>query len=96
MKLDRLLQQHRQEILEIVRRNGGRSVRVFGSVARGESHAESDVDFLIELEPGRSLLELARMQRELQALLGIPVDVVTAAGLRPRLRESVLQEARPL
>lgn len=96
MSLAVLLQQKREQILEVVRRNGGRSVRVFGSVARGESHAESDVDFLVELEPGTSLLDLARMQRELEALLGVPVDVVTPAGLRPRLRQPVLQEARPI
>lgn len=91
-----ILQKHRQQILEIVHRNGGREARVFGSVARREARAESDLDLLVTLEPGRSLLDLARMQRELEQLLGISVDVVTAAGLRPRLRESVLREALSL
>jgi len=68
----------------------------FGSVARGEARPDSDIDFLVNLEAGRSLLDLARLLRELQALLNCPVDVVTEAGLRPRLRPKVLEEARPL
>jgi uncharacterized protein len=86
----------RQEIMQIASRNGAYNVRVFGSVARGEARPESDVDFLVNLEANRSLLDLARMLRELQTLLDCPVDVVTEAGLRPRLRSQVLKEARPL
>ena len=71
----------------------GRRVRVFGSVARGEADAESDVDFLVELDPGRSLLDLGGLQFELEALLGRPVDVVTERGLKARIREQVLREA---
>ena len=68
----------------------------FGSVARGEARPDSVIDFLVNLEAGRSLLDLARLLRELQALLNCPVDVVTEAGLRSRLRPRVLEEARPL
>jgi len=69
---------------------------VFGSVARGDARPDSDIDFLVKLEPGRSLLDLARFLRELEEILGRNVDVVTEAGLRPRIRSQVLEEARPL
>jgi len=72
------------------------NVRVFGSVARGENRPDSDIDFLVNLEAGRSLLDLARLLRELNNLLGYPVDVITEAGLRPRIKPQVLKEARPL
>jgi predicted nucleotidyltransferase len=91
-----LIQTRRQEILQIARRNGAVNVRVFGSVARGDDRPGSDIDFLVNLEPGRSLMDLARLLRELNMLLDRPVDVVTEAGLRPRIKTQVLQEARPL
>ena len=91
-----LLLSKRQEIMQIASRNGAYNVRVFGSVARGEARPDSDVDFLVNLEANRSLMDLARLLRELQTLLDCPVDVVTEAGLRPRLRSQVLKEARPL
>jgi uncharacterized protein len=96
MNANILLQSKRKEILQIARRNGATNVRVFGSVARGEARPDSDIDFLVDLEANRSLLDLARLLRELQDLLNCPVDVVTEAGLRPRLRPQVLKEARPL
>ena len=96
MNTIQLLQSKRQEILQIAARHGVTNVRVFGSVARGEARPDSDVDFLVNMEVNRSLLDLARMLRELETLLNCPVDVVTEAGLRPRLRPQVLKEARPL
>jgi len=96
MEIERLLQLKREQILSIARKNGAYGVRVFGSVARGEARPDSDIDFLVNLEVGRSLLDLARLLRELQSLLGLPVDVVTEAGLRARIRSQVLKEARPL
>ena len=93
MKLDQLLEEKREEILRIAAQHGAREVRVFGSVARGETDQESDIDFLVELEPGRSLLDLGGLQMELESLLGRRVDVVTARGLRARIRERVLREA---
>jgi uncharacterized protein len=96
MEIEKLLKSQREQILMIARKNGAYDVRIFGSVARGEARPESDVDFLVKLEEGRSLLDLARLLRELQTLLGLPVDVVTEAGLRSRIRMQVLKEARPL
>jgi predicted nucleotidyltransferase len=83
----------REEVLRIAAKYGARKVRVFGSVARGEADGQSDVDFLVELEPGRSLLDLGGLQMELEALLGCSVDVVTERALKARVRERVLREA---
>lgn len=90
------VRRHRDEILQIAARRGAYNVRIFGSVARGEADERSDVDFLVELEPGRSLLDLGGLLMDLQQLLGHPVDVVTERGLRERIRERVLEEAIPL
>lgn len=86
----------REEILLIAARHGARNVRIFGSVARDEAKRDSDVDMLVDLEPGRSLFDLGSLLMELQELLGCRVDVVTEQGLRPRIRERVLREAVPL
>jgi predicted nucleotidyltransferase len=96
MDAETLLKSKRKDILRIAARHGAYNVRVFGSVARGEARPDSDIDFLVNLEENRSLLDLARMLRELQALLNCKVDVVTEAGLRPRIRPQVLKDARPL
>jgi len=74
---------------------GGRDVRVFGSVARGDNGENSDVDFLVEFEVGRTLLDLIGLKLDLQDLLGATVDVVTPNSLR-YIRERVLAEAQPL
>jgi predicted nucleotidyltransferase len=96
MALEALFGEKRQDVLRIAGSYGARRVRVFGSVARGEADAQSDVDFLVELDPGRSLLDLGGLQFELEALLGRPVDVVTERGLKARIRERVLREAVPV
>jgi predicted nucleotidyltransferase len=96
MDAQTLLKTRRKDILAIAARNGAVNVRVFGSVARGDNKPDSDIDFLVNLEAGRSLLDLARFLRELQSLLGQKVDVVTEAGLRARIKADVLREARPL
>jgi len=83
----------RQEILRLAETHGARNVRVFGSIVRGEADEKSDVDFLVELEPGRSLLDLGGLLVDLQALLHCDVDVVTVKGLRERIRPRVLREA---
>jgi predicted nucleotidyltransferase len=82
--LRRLVEDHRARIDAAVRRHRGRSVAIFGSVARGEEHDESDIDFLVEFEPGSSLFDLLHLQDELQDILGVPVDVVSVGGLRER------------
>jgi len=96
MTLEQLLKQHRDAILRLAAKHGARSVRVFGSVARQEADQQSDVDFLVEMEPGRSLFDLGGLQYELEGLLGRRVDVVTERGLKARIRQRVLQEAVPL
>lgn len=95
-KVEDLLREKREEILRIAARYGAHNVRVFGSVARCEADEESDIDFLVTMEPGRSLLDLGGLQFELESLLGCPVDVVTERGLKARLRDRVLREAVPV
>ena len=82
--LGALVHEHRDRILEIAARHRGCTVRVFGSVARGEASKKSDIDFLVEFEPDSSLFDLLRLTEELQKLLGHPVDVVSAGGLKDR------------
>ena len=93
MNKNELLAAKREEILQIAARHGARNVRVFGSVARGEAGPESDIDFLVELEKGRSLLDHAALLLDLEKLLDCKVDVVTERSLRPRVRERVFREA---
>ena len=93
MNLEKIIQAHREDILRIATRYGAYNVRIFGSVARGDADAESDVDLLVDLEPGRSLLDLGGLLMELQDLLMCDVDVITEKGLRPRIRQYVLDEA---
>lgn len=93
MTLEELLHEKREEILRIAARHGARNVRVFGSMVRGEANQASDIDFLVEMEPGRSLLDLGGLQVELESLLGRRVDVVTVRGLKARIRDRVLREA---
>ncbi len=96
MELSILLKQKREKVLETAARFGASNVRVFGSVARGEADESSDIDLLVNMEPGRSLMDLGGLLVELQELLGTEVDVVTENGLRPRIREQVLKDAVPL
>ena len=96
MSLNELLQEKREDILRIAARRGASNIRVFGSVARGEADLKSDIDLLVDLEPGRSLFDLGGLLMDLQDLLDHKVDVVTERGLRERIRERVLKEAVPL
>jgi uncharacterized protein len=96
MDLQILRKQKRKQILEIAQRYGAYDVRIFGSVARGEADEASDIDILVNLEPGRSLMDLGGLLYDLPILLGTEVDVVTEKGLRPRIRQQVLREAVPL
>ena len=96
MTLEDLRVRRRDEILRVAAARGARNIRVFGSVARGESDERSDIDFLVDLEPGRTLFDLSGLLLDLEALLHTSVDVVTERGLRPRIRDRVLAEAVPL
>jgi predicted nucleotidyltransferase len=91
-----LLKERRQEILHIAARHGAYNVRVFGSTASGESGPDSDVDFLVDMEPGRSLFDMGGLLVELQDLLGRQVDVVTEQSLHWYIRDQVIAEAQLL
>lgn len=92
----RRLRQRRRQLLEAARAHGARNVRVFGSVARGEEDATRDVDLLVDLAPGRTLLDLAGLREDAREILGGRVDVATPEILKPRIRERALREAVPL
>jgi predicted nucleotidyltransferase len=96
MGVDELLRPKREAILRLAAQHGARNVRIFGSVARGEARPESDVDVLVDLDPGRSLLDLGGLLMDLQDLLERKVDVVTEKGLHWYIRERVKKEAVPL
>jgi hypothetical protein len=96
MSLKELLKEKREEILSIATKYGAFNVRIFGSVARGEETADSDVDFLVELEPGRNLLDRIALMQDLEDLLERKVDVATVKGLREYFRDRILCEAVPL
>jgi predicted nucleotidyltransferase len=90
------LQAQRERILAVAARHGASDVRVFGSIARGEGGPDSDVDVLVTLDPGRTLLDLGGLQFELESLLGRRVDVVTDGGISGELAMHVRREARQL
>lgn len=88
-----VLKSKRHEILSIAASHGARNVRVFGSFARGEAVMGSDLDLLVQLDPGYSLLDIIAIKQDLEDLLGCEVDVVTEAAISPYIREQVLREA---
>jgi uncharacterized protein len=93
MNIYEILRTKREDILQVAAKYGAYNIRIFGSVARYEADINSDVDFLVDMEPGRSLFDLGGLLMELQDILGCEVDVVTEKGLRSRIRERVLSEA---
>lgn len=90
---NKILAEKRDKILEVAKRHGVKKVQVFGSQARGESGKDSDVDFLIELERGRSLLDIIGMKQDLEDLLQLKVDVVTERAVSPYIRDEILSQA---
>jgi len=96
MGIAEILADKKDDILRVAARHGAANVRVFGSVAEGTADERSDIDFLVELEKGRTLLDLGGLLMDLQQLLGRRVDVVTPNGLRDRIRDHVLSRAVPL
>ena len=96
MKPSQALEAHREEIRRVVAQNRACNPRIFGSVARGEDTDASDLDLLVDTTPETSLFDIARIKVDLEELLGLGVDVVTANGLHPRMRDRVHAEARPV
>ena len=96
LTLDTLRGGRREDILRLAGRRGARNLRVFGSVARGEANATSDLDLLVDWEPGRSLLDHAGLVQDLQELLGMKVHVGTEKSLHWYVRDRILREATPL
>lgn len=90
-----VLDQQRDELIAAAHRHRASNVRLFGSVARGEDAAASDVDFLVDFEPDATLLDLADLKDEFEAILGRPVDVLSSGGLKPR-DDDIRREAVPL
>jgi predicted nucleotidyltransferase len=90
------LQTKRGEILAAAARHGASNVRVFGSVSRGEDSEASDLDLLVDIDGGTSLLDLVKLEHEIEAAVGLHVDVVTIEDLPARIRSRVLSDARPI
>ncbi len=96
MSMVEILKGKREEILRLAAEHGAQNVRIFGSVVRREADDRSDIDILVDMEPGRSLFDMGGLLMDLRDLLGCEVDVVTERGLKPRIRARVLKEAVPL
>lgn len=90
------LRQRRSEVLQLAAEHGARNVRVFGSVVRGEATPRSDVDFVVDMEPGRSLFDLMALSDALESLLGRRVDLLTTRSIHRDLRDRISREAQPL
>jgi predicted nucleotidyltransferase len=93
MTLDEIRSRYRNQIINAAEKRGARNVRIFGSVARGDQRHDSDVDFVVDFEPGRSLLDLTGLWLDLESVLGCKVDVVSSRGLRPRVASEVARDA---
>jgi hypothetical protein len=96
MGIDKGVQAKREDILHIAAKYGASNVRLFGSRARGDARSDSDVDFLVDMPSGCSLLDVGRLIMDLQEVLGCKVDVVEPEGLHWYIRDRVLKEAIPL
>jgi len=93
MNLTETLKTNRDKILEVSAKYGAKNIRIFGSVARGDFGRDSDIDFLVDMEKGRSLFDMGGLLMELQKILGCKVDVVTPKGLRQRIKERVIKDS---
>lgn len=96
MNISQLRQSKRSQILTIAAQHGAQDVRVVGSVARGDATSKSDIDFLVDMEGGRSLLDLIELGQDLEELLHCKVDMLTDRGLSPYLAQRIHAEAIPL
>jgi predicted nucleotidyltransferase len=93
MTLDEIRSQYRAQIVAAAENRGAHNIRVIGSVARGDQRYDSDIDFLVDFEKGRSLLDLTGLWLDLETVLGCKVDVVSSRGLKPRLASEVMRDA---
>jgi len=96
MKVSEIIYNKREDIIRLSARHGARNIRIFGSVLRGEERPDSDVDILVELEKGRSLLDISGLTLDLQQLLGRKVDVLTEKSLHWYIRDRIVKEARQI
>ena len=96
MNLENVIRDKGKEILRISRQHGARSVRIFGSTARGEASVTSDLDILVDMEARSTLLDIVAIKQDLEDMLGCRVDVVTESALSPYIRKDVLKEAKTL
>ena len=96
MRVEEILKEKRQDIFKIAAIHGACNIRVFGSAARGEADESSDIDLLVDMEPDRSLLDVAALLADLRDLLGRRVDIVSEKGLYWLIRRRILKEAKPL
>ena len=92
MNVNKTLSNKRDEILQITAAHGARNLRIFGSVSRGEATEKSDIDLLISLEPGRTLLDIVAIKQDLEDLLGCKVDLVTPKAIKPRMKPYIMQD----
>jgi predicted nucleotidyltransferase len=92
----KLIEKYSEDIRRIARNHGAKRLRIFGSQATGTATDSSDLDLLVEFDPGRDLLDLIGLKQDLEDLLGSKVDVMTEGSLSPYLRDRILEEARPL
>jgi len=93
MKFKHILAEKREEIIKIAEKHGASNIRIFGSVARGENNSDSDLDLLVDIESGHSLLDRIALIQELEDFLGCKVDVVKSQNLPLLIRDKVLNEA---
>ncbi|PWR73672.1 nucleotidyltransferase family protein [Methanospirillum lacunae] len=91
-----ILKTKRSELIALAQKHGASNIRVFGSVSRKEENSNSDIDILVDMAEGASLLDLARLKNDLEDLLGRPIDITTKPALHPMLAGTILKEAIPL
>ena len=96
MGIPEIIQDRKEQILALAAKYGASNVRIFGSVANGTADENSDIDFLVDLEKGRSLFDLGGLLMDLQELFNRKVDVVTENGLHWYIKERIISEAKPI
>jgi len=96
MSAAQLLRSRRDDLLRVARLHRASNLRIFGSAARGEDRADSDIDLLVDFDPDATLLDLIALQSDIETLLGRQADVLTPQSVSPFLRDRILSEAIPL